>query len=92
VAPVIKPDGFVRVCGDYSVTGNKYIDLEQYKLPTLEELSIAMAKCCYFSKLDLTKVSLQRALSPDSQTFTTISTTLRDFLISLVSNLEFHLL
>ena len=36
--PVIKPNGDLRICGDYSVTINKFSVLEQYPVPTLEEL------------------------------------------------------
>jgi hypothetical protein len=60
--PVSKPDGSVRICGDYSVTANKYIDPEQYILPTLEELSTNMANCTVFSKLDLKNAYLQLPL------------------------------
>jgi hypothetical protein len=59
IVPVSKPDGSVRICGDYSVTANKYIDPEQYILPTLEELSTNMANCTVFSKLDLKNAYLQ---------------------------------
>lgn len=34
--PVVKPDGSMRICGDYSVTTNKHSVLEQYPVPTLE--------------------------------------------------------
>ena len=36
--PVIKPDGNVRICGDYSGTINQAATLEQYPVPTFEEL------------------------------------------------------
>jgi hypothetical protein len=35
---VIKPDGNVRICGDYSGTINQAATLEQYPVPTFEEL------------------------------------------------------
>jgi hypothetical protein len=79
IVPVIKPDGTVRVCGDYSVTANKYIDAEQYPLPTLEDITTYMVGCHYFSKLDLKNAYLQVPLSPQSQRLTTISTTLGFF-------------
>jgi hypothetical protein len=60
--PVSKPDGSVRICGDYSVTANKYIDPEQYILPTIEEHSTNMANCTVFSKLDLRNAYLQLPL------------------------------
>ena len=36
--PVIKPNGDMRICGDYSVTINQHSNLEQYSVPTLEDL------------------------------------------------------
>ena len=36
--PVIKPDGHVRICGHYSGTINQAATLEQYPVPTFEEL------------------------------------------------------
>ena len=36
--PVIKPNGDIRICGDYSVTINQHSNLEQYPVPTLEDL------------------------------------------------------
>jgi transposase InsO family protein len=76
IVPVVKPDGSVRVCGDYSVTANKFIDAEQYSLPTLEDITTSMVNCKLFSKLDLKNAYLQLPLTNESQKFTTISTTL----------------
>jgi transposase InsO family protein len=75
IVPVVKPDGSVRVCGDYSVTANKFIDAEQYSLPTLEDITSAMVNCKFFSKLDLKNAYLQIPLTIESQKVTTISTT-----------------
>ena len=79
VVPVAKPDGTVRVCGDYSVTTNLVIDAEQYRLPTLNEMTSAMSGCTVFSKLDLKNAYLQLPLTEESRRFTTISTTLGFF-------------
>ena len=36
--PIVKPNGDLRTCGDYSVTINKFSVMEQYPIPSLEEL------------------------------------------------------
>lgn len=38
VVPVLKRDGSVRLCADYSVTINKQLLIEHYPLPTVHEL------------------------------------------------------
>ena len=39
IVPVIKPDGSVRICGDYKLTANKVAKLEAYPLPHVDEIS-----------------------------------------------------
>ena len=38
IVPVLKADGKVRVCGDYKLTVNRVSHLEQYPIPTLDDL------------------------------------------------------
>lgn len=51
---VLKPDGSVRICGDYKVTINQVVDDEQYPLPTAQGLYSTLAGSRVFTKLDHT--------------------------------------
>eukprot|EP00794_Sanderia_malayensis_P010424 gene10424-11516_t len=53
--PTVKADGSLRICGDYSCTINKFSVLEQYPVPTIEELMGKLQGGKKFTKLDLSK-------------------------------------
>ena len=74
IVPVPKPDGTVRVCGDYKVTINSYLDINQYPLPRSEEIFAALNGGVQFTKLDLSEAYLQIELDDDSKKFLVINT------------------
>jgi len=55
---VPKKDGKVRICGDYKVTINPAIDVDQYPLP---DLFATVAKGKNFTKLDLSQMRLDES-------------------------------
>ena len=60
-APIVavpKKDGRFRLCGDYKVTVNQVLEVDQYPLPNPEELFAALANGTLFSKLDLSQAYL----------------------------------
>ena len=71
---VPKKDGKFRICGDYKVTVNKSLDIDQYPLPKPADLFATLAGGQLFTKLDLTQAYQQLLLDENSQQYTTINT------------------
>lgn len=74
IVPVLKKDGGLRLCADYSVTLNKQLIVDKYPLPTINELFSKLNGGVQFSKIDLSMAYNQFQLSESSQTLTTINT------------------
>ncbi|GBL76949.1 Uncharacterized protein K02A2.6 [Araneus ventricosus] len=74
VVPVVKPDGSIRLCADYSVTLNPNLIVPQHPLPRLEEIFTNLNGGKQFSKLDFKQAYLQMKVHPESQKLLTINT------------------
>lgn len=74
IVPVPKGDGKIRLCGDYKVTVNPVLAVDQHPLPKPEDLFTALTGGRRFTKLDLSQAYLQMELEKDSRTFATINT------------------
>ena len=74
IVPVLKPDGSVRICGDYKVTINPVLDVPEYPMPTAEELFTQLNGGEKFSKLDLSSAYQQVLLDEESRQYVTINT------------------
>ena len=65
-APIVavpKRDGGVRLCGDYKVTVNPVLDIDQYPLPKPEDIFATLAGGQQFSTLDLQSAAARRGIS-----------------------------
>ena len=74
IVPVPKKVGTIRVCGDYKVSVNPMLQVDQYPLPNPNELMASLAKGKHFSKLDLTSAYQQMLLDKESAKLVTINT------------------
>ena len=76
-APIVtvpKRDGQVGICGDYKVTINPALDVDQYPLPRPEDLFATLAGGKYFSTLDLSHAYNQLVLDESAHKYLTINT------------------
>ncbi|KAG6463039.1 hypothetical protein O3G_MSEX013623 [Manduca sexta] len=74
IVPVLKRNGTVRLCVDYSVSLNKQLIVEKYPLPTVHELFTKLYGGQQFSKIDLSMAYNQFLLDEESQNLTCINT------------------
>lgn len=72
--PVPKKNGRFRICGDYKVSVNPALDVEQYPLPKPQELFATLAGGKLFTKLDISQAYMQLPLEEESQKYLTINT------------------
>ena len=76
-APIVavpKRDGRLRLCGDYKVTVNPVLDMEQYPLPKPEDIFATLSGGEKFTTLDLSHAYNQVVLDQDSRKYVTINT------------------
>ena len=74
IVTVPKKDGSYRICGDYKVTVNPVLDVDQYPLPNPTDLFASLSGGQKFTKLDLSKAYQQLLLEEESKDFMTITT------------------
>lgn len=75
-APVVadpKQDGRLRLSGDYKVTINPVLDVDQYPLPKPEDIFATLVGSQRFTTLDLTHTYNQLLLDEDSRKYVTIN-------------------
>ena len=74
IVPVVKPDKSIRICGDYKVTVNSVLEVDQHPLPNPEQLIVKLSEGEKFTKLDLSQAYQQILLDEDSREYVTINT------------------
>ena len=74
IVAVPKADGRFRICGDFKVTVNPALNVDQYPLPRADDLFATLAGGKKFTKLDLSQAYLQLELESESMKYCTVNT------------------
>ncbi|KAL7853111.1 hypothetical protein SRHO_G00188960 [Serrasalmus rhombeus] len=74
IVPVRKPDGSIRICGDYKLTVNRASRVDQYPIPKVEDLFAQLNGGQHFTKLDMSHAYQQVVLEEESRKYVTINT------------------
>jgi len=73
IVPVMKKNGQIRICGDFSVTLNTQLVIDDHPLPTVDELFASIAGGVIFSKIDLLQAYLQMEVRPKDRHLLTLN-------------------
>ena len=71
---VEKPNGDIRVCADFSVTINKFLEVDEYPLPIIEDIYAQMSGSKVFTRLDARKFYEQIEVDDNSKKYLVINT------------------
>ncbi|XP_063970819.1 uncharacterized protein K02A2.6-like [Lytechinus pictus] len=74
IVVVKKPNGKVRICGNYKLTANKVLRVERYPIPSLQDMLQDLGGGQQFSKLDLSHAYHQIELDEQARKYTTVNT------------------
>ena len=74
MVPAPKAEGTIRLCGDYKVTINSQLEVDQYPLLKPDDIFATLAKGKWFSKIDLKHAYQQLNLTESSCPYVTINT------------------
>ena len=74
IVPAMKPNGKIRICGNFKVTINPQILVNQHPIPSIDELMARLNHGQKFTKLDLSDACLLVELDARSKKLVVINT------------------
>ena len=69
-APIVmvrKADNSIRICGDYKVTINPYLEMDNYPMPNAQDLFASLAGGRFFTRLDMKQAYMQMRVDASSK-------------------------
>lgn len=74
IVAVVKKNGAIRICGNYRLTINRYMEIDRHPVPRVQDLLATQGKNIVQTKLDLVQAYQQALVHHSSKFLTTIST------------------
>ena len=74
VVSFAKKDGSVRLCGDFKVSLNNQLKVDQYPLPRVDDVFASLAGGQRFTKIDLRQAYLQLEMEDESKEYLVLNT------------------
>ena len=74
IVPVLKKNGQVRICGDFKVTLNPMLKVDQYPLPKIDDIFANLNGGLHYTKIDLRQAYLQLEVEDVCKELLTINT------------------
>nr|XP_046472602.1 uncharacterized protein K02A2.6-like [Neodiprion pinetum] len=74
IVPILKKDGDVRICGDYSVTINPQLIINDCHMPTTDEMFMDLAGCICFARIDCSWAYIHMPVDEATADLLTINT------------------
>ncbi|CAG2256061.1 unnamed protein product [Mytilus edulis] len=74
IVPVLKKNGNVRIFGDFKVTLNPMLNVDQYPLPKIDDIFANLNGGIQYTKMDLKQAYLQLEVDEDCKDLLTINT------------------
>ena len=74
IVVIPKKDNSVRICGDFKVTVNPNLQIDQYPLPKIDDIFANLSGGKHFTKLDLRTAYMQMEMEDESKEYLTINT------------------
>lgn len=72
--PIFKKNGKLRLCGDFKVTIDQFIEVDEYPLPKIKDLFCKFRGGSKFTKLDISQAYQQVGVDDVSRELLTVNT------------------